>query len=300
MQFLFLCVLLFLHQTAASVPSSSSGAMYGSGGGLFGARPRNSLGPQSGSYTSSSQAPSSTQSLPLSTFATRDSRNGFIRKVYSIFLVQMVSTIGVTAAIMQNDDLKHFLLRHYPVIGTASTLLSAAAALLLVGSKSLRQTAPANLILLGIYTLMQSVTVGTFSSLVNPRTVCLGTMHTLSALAALTLYSFNAQRDLTTAGSTLLACSATGIVGLVLSSVFHMPLMDNLISAGLAVLFAAYLAYDTQMIVGGHKRKNQYDSKEYILAALSLYQDVIALFMQVMRILIWLDEKQKNRYQRQQ
>jgi FtsH-binding integral membrane protein len=59
----------------------------------------------------------------------------------------------------------------------------------------------------------------------------------------------------------------------------------NYYSGALAVLFASYLAYDTQKIVGGKHHKYSYGQKEYILAALNLYQDVINFFIQIMNIL---------------
>lgn len=231
-------------------------------------------------------------------FATTDSRKGFVRKVYSIFMAQLITTVVISATIANDNAVKYWLFSHFHVVAPTASLLSTLAALLLVSFQSLRQTAPVNFILLALHVIMQSVTVGAFSSLANPRTVCLGTMHTLTALASLTLFSFITQHDLTTAGSALMALSSTAVVGIVLNSIFHMPLVDNLISGGLAVLFAAYLAHDTQMIVGGANRKRQYGQKDYILAALNLYQDVIALFTQIMKILIWLDKKQKKRFQR--
>ena len=58
-------------------------------------------------------------------------------------------------------------------------------------------------------------------------------------------------------------------------------------------------AYHTQKIVGGKDKKNQYSPKEYILAALNLYQDVIALFLSIMKFLHNDDDnnnKRKNNF----
>ena len=43
-----------------------------------------------------------------SDFRTRDSCVGFIRKVYAVFLSQMVTTVCVTAMIMNNGNLQVF------------------------------------------------------------------------------------------------------------------------------------------------------------------------------------------------
>jgi hypothetical protein len=143
-----------------------------------------------------------------------------------------------------------------------------------------------NFILLGLFTLAQAVVVGTFSSIFDPRTVCLGAMHTLSALLAITLYAFqpNPKYDLTAAGNILLASLTALTVGTVFNFFLRMPLVENLLSGMLAVVFAGYIAFDTQMIVGG-KSKRQYATNDYILAAMNLYQDVISFFIQVLKIL---------------
>ena len=64
-----------------------------------------------------------------------------------------------------------------------------------------------------------------------------------------------------------------------------MPLVDNLLAGLLAVLFAVYIMHDTQKIIGGKHHKHSYSQKEYILAALNLYQDVINFFIQMLTIL---------------
>lgn len=84
------------------------------------------------------------------------------------------------------------------------------------------------------------------------------------------------------------------LVGIVLNFFLKMPLIDNIISGALAVLFASYMAFDTQKIVGGKHHKYSYSQKEYILAALNLYQDVINFFMQIMSILTKLEKRNNN------
>ena len=184
-------------------------------------------------------------------------------------------------------------------MGTGAALGSASSALALAWSKRLRHTAPLNYILLAVYTLLQSVLVGTFSSLFDPRTVSLGTMHTLTAFLALTCWTFlNPQKDLTILGSSLLTLSCTASLAILLARFFAMPLMDNLGSMLMAVVLSVYVAHDTAKIAGGTHRKHQYGQKEFILAALSLYQDVIGLFMRILEILNRIEQRQKNRFSR--
>ena len=232
----------------------------------------------------------------LSDFATRGSRAGFVRKVYSIFSAQMICTIAITGLIMNDASIKDFLFQNFKLFMISAYLISTAVVVALVANPKLRYQKPYNFILLGIHTIMQSILVGIFSSSINPRLVCLGTMHTLGTFLAITLYSFqpNEKFDLTPFGNVLLTGSASMLIGLFLNFFLKMPILDNLISGGLAVLFASYMAFDTQKIVGGKHHKYQYSQKEYILAALNLYQDVINFFIQIMNILMKLEKKNNN------
>jgi protein lifeguard len=241
------------------------------------------------------------QSRSLNDFVTRKSRKTFIRKVYSIFTAQMVSTIFFTSFVMNNYGFRTFLRSNFDVIGGLATLISFIAVTTLVALPKLRYKQPYNFGLLGIHTLCQSVIISVFATFVNPKAVCLGTMHTLSAFVVLTAYSFqkNPKYDLSTIGNLLLTCLSSLAVGSFLSIYFKLPLMDNLISAGLAVLSAVYLTYDTQKIIGGKHTKYPYGQKEYILAALNLYQDVYNLFVQMIKIQAQLQARQNRNSNRQ-
>lgn len=220
-------------------------------------------------------------------FVQRSSRLAFTRKVYAIFLSQMATTVAVTGIIMNNHDLAYFLLSSAQKWMVGSAICSYAVLFALIGNSRIRLQFPINVILLGIYTILQSITIGMFSLFFDPKLFCLGSVHTLVAFAAITLYSFqpNPKLDLTSKGAVLLTSLFAVTVGSFLGIFFKMPLLDNLLSAALAIIFASYIAYDTQMIVGGKHHKHAYGKDEYILAALNLYQDVINLFMQIMKLL---------------
>ena len=126
--------------------------------------------------------------------------------------------------------------------------------------------------------------------------MCLGTVHTLLAFIALTAYSFNPnpKYDLTTAGNLLLTSSTCLLVGIILNSLFQFPLLDNIISGVIAILSSVYIAYDTQLIVGGKHTKFAFHENEYVLAAMGLYQDVLNLFVQILRILSKLEKSERE------
>jgi FtsH-binding integral membrane protein len=54
-------------------------------------------------------------------------------------------------------------------------------------------------------------------------------------------------------------------------------------SAG-ALIFSMYIVYDTQLMMGG-KHKYSISPEEYVFASLSLYLDVINLFLYILSII---------------
>lgn len=136
----------------------------------------------------------------LRDFQTRDSRQGFARKVYSIFSVQMLTTVLVAYTIMTNWQVANFLFRNLKPVMLASSVGSMVIVAALASNAMLRYTPPLNFILLGIHTIFQSIMLGLFSSMFDPQSVLIGAMHTLVAFLTITLYSFqpNPAYDLTT------------------------------------------------------------------------------------------------------
>ena len=240
------------------------------------------------------------QERTFTDFATRDSRLGFIRKVFTIFNVQVIVTIGIVSSILNNPSLANTLLRNRNAVSTITGLGSIAVVFLLCRSQSLRYEAPMNFILLGIHTVLQSIGLGLFASFFNPKQVLIGAMHTLFAFTAITLYSFqpNVNYDLNILGNILLTASIATIGGALMNQFMNIPLMDNVLCGVGAILASSYIFYDTKMIVGGKHATKKYGQKEFILAAMNIYQDAVNLFIHIMKILAKLEQREEREKQR--
>lgn len=58
----------------------------------------------------------------------------------------------------------------------------------------------------------------------------------------------------------------------------------RMVYLGIALLvISMYLVYDIQLMVGRHK--NQYSQQDYIIAALSIYTDIIRIFLTLLQII---------------
>lgn len=102
---------------------------------------------------------------------------------------------------------------------------------------------------------------------------------------SLTVFAFQSKVDFTGAGPYLfVAAICLMIFGFIL--IFFTPSKTvHLIYSSLgALLFAFYLVYDTQMMMGG-SHKYSISPEEYIFASLNLYLDIVNIFIYILSIL---------------
>jgi len=78
-----------------------------------------------------------------------------------------------------------------------------------------------------------------------------------------------------------------------LASIFYRGDFFNFILAcGGAVVFSIYIIHDLQKIMGNGQL--QVSPEEYIFAALTLYVDIIRIFLELLKILKYINEAQQN------
>lgn len=224
-------------------------------------------------------------------FLIRDSRMGFIRKVYLTLCIQCLFTAGVTVKAMQH---KAWVLSWLREMNMAVILLPtvgcmAAVTALVGGSKEWRQRNHVGVSLVTLFTLCQSFIVALISVQYTSNSVWLALLQTALATIGLTLYAFqtNPKYDMTALGSILgsgvLILLATGLIKLIFPRAFGG--MDLLISAGAALLFSGFIVYDTQLILGGkHRQNHQLDRKDWATGSVILYQDITALFIHLLHL----------------
>lgn len=206
-------------------------------------------------------------------------RWGFIRKVYSIIALQLVLTTCVAAFVVFSKPTQHFLLANWG-IQIALLLVSMLA---LIPLYIYRNSHPQNLVILGLWTCIFSVTVGMACSFYQPEIVLEALLITAAMVCGLTLYAFHATRrglDLTFMGPMLFCCLNAMIIWSIIQLFFHPGPVGRTIFALLgAILFSAYLVLDTQMLI------SRFELDDYIWAAVTIYLDVVNLFLYILRLL---------------
>ena len=178
----------------------------------------------------------------LNDFQTIDSRNGFIRKVYSIFTLQIVCTILTTLLIMKNQNVATFLLENLSNVSIISNIGSFVIIAALCFNQDLRYSYPANASLLSINAILQGLVIGLLSTFFwSPDLTLIGTLHTLVAFLSITLFSLQTKYDLTVLSAGLLSLSVIFILGFIFALLFDIPLIANILSGLNGLLMAVYL-----------------------------------------------------------
>ncbi|KAF4358718.1 hypothetical protein F8388_013671 [Cannabis sativa] len=206
-------------------------------------------------------------------------RWGFIRKVYGILAAQILLTTVVSAITVLYSPVND-LLRSSPGL---LLFLAIFPLILLWPLYVYQQKHPLNFIFLGLFTLSLSLTVGVSCANTDGKIVLEALILTSAVVTSLTGYTFWASKkgkDFSFLGPVLF----TGLIILVLSSFIQafFPLGSTSVAiygAVGAIIFSGYIVYDTQNLI----KRFTYD--EYIWAAITLYLDILNLFLTILRML---------------
>lgn len=153
---------------------------------------------------------------------------------------------------------------------------------------------PTNMILLAIFTICEAYSVsyicGVTAGTDGKQTVVIAAVMTagkygsdLVMVVACTIYAFTTETDFTTSWGFIVVLSAAMLVLAIVSIFTNSLFINNLFCAIGVILFGFYLIIDTQMIMGGRDLELTVD--DYVVAALSLYIDIIQIFLYILQLL---------------
>ncbi|KAG4984543.1 hypothetical protein JHK87_029292 [Glycine soja] len=200
-------------------------------------------------------------------------RWGFIRKVYAIISLQLLFTAAFASFFIFFTPARNFARYNQYRIWVFFGAAIFSIILLFVLSKFYKKH-PVNLFLLGLYTLCMSVTVGFACSFVDAKIVLEAAFLTGVVTASLTIYTFWAVKrgsDFSFLGPFLFASIM----------VFYPlgPIGRMMIACIGAIVMCGFIVYDTDDLI------KRYTYDDYIWAAISIYGDVISLFIYLLTIL---------------
>jgi len=220
-------------------------------------------------------------------------RHGFVQKVYGILCSQLLASVVIGGAVMKYASVvpKGSPLLMALMIG--SIVVTIAAMCIFMCASHLLRKSPENYIILGVFTIAESVLVGVISAQYTQESVLIVLGVTTLVVMGLTLFACQTSYDFTGFGPYLL-CAMLVLLGmsfvLMLGSMLGLggsPAFQalHLVYAGCgALLFSFYIVYDTQLIIGGKHAQCQFTIDDYVPAAINLYLDIINLFLYLLQL----------------
>ncbi|KAL7065431.1 hypothetical protein AAHC03_05673 [Spirometra sp. Aus1] len=214
-------------------------------------------------------------------FDDKTIRRKFISKVYAVLTVQLMVTMAFVCVFLFVQPVRYWVQRNmwfywlsYAVfIVTYFTLACC---------PNVRRRVPGNYIALAVFTLSFSYLAGTISSAYNVNSVLICLVVTAGVTLTVSLAAIACPCDITKCQAMLAFLSILLLIfGLVCTIVYFVAGYNSVLNAvygGIAaIIFSIYLAYDTQMVIGG--RRYELSPEDYIFGALQLYVDVVQLFL---------------------
>lgn len=225
-------------------------------------------------------------------FADKYVRAGFIRKTYALLLMQLAFTFGLTFLFVFYPPIRDYIRSPAGIWMFAAswavgfgTLIS----LVCCCQAAIRQH-PTNLIIMLIFTLAMGFMVATVAAFYNEQAVLIAVGTTFALTLGLTLFAIQTKIDFTLKSGLLFTASLSVLLFALLAIVMqwllgYSSILRIAVAVAIAGLFSAFLVYDTQLIVGGkHARGMSYTPDDYVAASISLYLDVINIFLSVLSI----------------
>lgn len=208
--------------------------------------------------------------------ATIDIRNQFVRKVYAILSAQLIATTALSAVSFFSTSYKSWI-QSNPLLLWISVIGS----FVFLGlTYWKRKSYPTNLAFLALFTAAEAYTISVVVSFYDVSIVLNALIITAGIFIFLTAFACQTKYDFTS----WIPYAFGALWGLVIFGFIYIFLpyskTADLIYGGVAALiFSVYILIDTQLVM------RKLHVEEEIAAAISLYLDIINLFLAILRIL---------------
>uniref|UniRef100_A0A8D2CVP2 Transmembrane BAX inhibitor motif containing 4 n=1 Tax=Sciurus vulgaris TaxID=55149 RepID=A0A8D2CVP2_SCIVU len=201
-------------------------------------------------------------------------RMAFLRKVYTILSLQVLLTTVTCTVFLYFESIRTFVHESPALI-----LVFALGSLGLIFALTLnRHKHPLNLYLLFGFTLLEALTVAVVVTFYDVYIILQAFVLTTTVFLGLTIYTLQSKRDFSKFGAGLFALLWILCLSGFLKIFFNSETVE-LVLAAMGALLCGFIIYDT------HSLMHKLSPEEYVLAAISLYMDIINLFLHLLRFL---------------
>ena len=206
----------------------------------------------------------------------------FIRKVYTILTVQILATAVLSSISFFSPTYKNWIQTNQWMMWVS--LFGAIGFMLLTFWK--RKSYPTNLLFLSGFTALEAYSISVVTSFYDSKIVIEALIFTLGIFVALTLFACQTKYDFTSWAPYLFGALWVLILFGFMSAFFpHTSGIELGYGIVCALIFSGYILVDTQLVM------RHYHVEEEIAASISLYLDIVNLFLAILRI---LNSQQQN------
>ncbi|KAH8412338.1 hypothetical protein KR009_001386 [Drosophila setifemur] len=149
---------------------------------------------------------------------------------------------------------------------------------------------PCKWILLVIYTAAHSIVVSYVASRYHPRMVLMAVGICALLVIALTLFAMFAPCDFTSCWVFIFILGIALLILGICAIIFRNRILTIVVMSLGVLVYSIYLVVDIQLMIGGRRHKNQYSEDQYILAAMSIYHDIVYLFIYILVLMGLIDD----------
>jgi len=199
----------------------------------------------------------------------------FVRKVYSVLFFQVLGSCIVASGMYATSVTSWVMKNPWFML---LTLIGSFGSLGLVYWK--RHNHPTNLYMLGLFTSVESVALGTLVSFLDQTIVLKAIIVTAFIFLGLTLFTLQSKYDFSHMGTwlywSLLILVGTGLVQMFFPYNHLFELAYSIVGC---FVFSGYVIYDTWLL------QRRLSPDDWVLANVSLYLDIVNLFISVLRLM---------------
>jgi len=219
-------------------------------------------------------------------FEDKRLRKKFVRKTLFTFSLSLFTTLGFCIGFKNLPNANNFIKSE---LGEALYILSVSTTFLTMFvclcCENLLRKSPSKYIIYSLFVLAVSYSLGITSLYIRGDILYISIIITTGTTTSLILYSFIATTDFTEYYTYVVAIFMCLIFIGIVNIFFNNTIIQVIISGGGALAFACFIIFDMQMILGQKHIKYKYSIDDFILAAMSLYLDVINMFLYIIQFL---------------
>lgn len=219
------------------------------------------------------------QTKPLLSECPPSVKAGFITRVYTLLSIQLMLTAGVAAAFGQVVSVREFVTQRYEL----NLFIGIVGLFTICGLFSMANRHPWNIVLLTAFTLCEAYGVGYVTAVyceAGRGLVIVGALVcTMVAFGALSLYVHVTRKDFRFLEGFLLVGLLVLVTGGLVAAFVPSLALQTLVASGGVLVFSGYILYDTSELI------HRMGPDDTIIAVVSLYLDVINLFLYLVQLL---------------